>query len=53
MLCKVFTFSIIQDELVGFIMRDINGEPTSIKIPSPEESNKYFTPISPAAKTEG
>lgn len=44
--------SSIQDELVGFIMREINGEPV-IKIPSPEESNKYFTPISPAAKTEG
>jgi len=32
------------------ILREINGEPL-IKIPSPEESNKYFTPISPAAKT--
>ena len=32
------------------ILRELNGEPT-IRIPSPEESNKYFTPISPAAKT--
>lgn len=43
--------SSIQDELLGNnILREINGEPV-IKIPSPEESNKYFTPISPAAKT--
>jgi len=43
--------SSIQDELLGNnILREINGEPI-IKIPSPEESNKYFTPISPAAKT--
>lgn len=43
--------SSIQDELLGSnILREINGEPT-IKIPSPNDSNKYFTPISPAAKT--
>eukprot|EP00088_Acartia_fossae_P068576 TRINITY_DN872_c0_g1_i2.p1 TRINITY_DN872_c0_g1~~TRINITY_DN872_c0_g1_i2.p1 ORF type:complete len:1010 (+),score=359.78 TRINITY_DN872_c0_g1_i2:207-3236(+) len=43
--------SSIQEELAGSnILREINGEP-SIRIPSPEESNKYFTPISPAAKT--
>jgi len=43
--------SSIQDELVANnILRELNGEPT-IRIPSPEESNKYFTPISPAAKT--
>jgi len=33
------------------ILREMNGGETLIKIPSPEESNKYFTPISPAAKT--
>ena len=44
-------FANFQDELLGNnILREINGEPI-IKIPSPEESNKYFTPISPAAKT--
>ena len=43
--------SSIQDELLGSnILREINGEPI-IKIPSPNDSNKYFTPISPAAKT--
>ena len=43
--------SSIQDELLGSnILREINGEPM-IKIPSPNDSNKYFTPISPAAKT--
>jgi len=44
--------SSIQDELAvgNNILREMNGEPV-IKIPSPEESNKYFTPISPAAKT--
>jgi hypothetical protein len=48
--------SSIQDELLGNnILREINGEAT-IRIPSPEEggsSSKYFTPISPAAKTGG
>jgi hypothetical protein len=49
--------SSIQDELLGSnILREINGEAT-IRIPSPEEegggSSKYFTPISPAAKTAG
>lgn len=52
--------SSIQDELLGSnILREINGEAT-IRIPSPEEeavvgggSSKYFTPISPAAKTSG
>ena len=50
--------SSIQDELLGSnILREINGEAT-IRIPSPEEvdsssSSKYFTPISPAAKTGG
>jgi len=43
--------SSIQEELQGNqLLRELNGEPV-IKIPSPEESNKYFTPISPAAKT--
>jgi len=43
--------SSIQDELVADMLREMVAEP-SIKIPSPEESTKYFTPISPAAKTE-
>jgi len=48
--------SSIQEELLPLgssILRELNGgggEPV-IKIPSPEESNKYFTPISPAAQT--
>jgi len=52
--------SSIQEEISGGgggglpgqnILREMNGGETLIKIPSPEESNKYFTPISPAAKT--
>merc|ERR1719187_2117369 len=47
--------SSIQDELLGAnILREINGgeqqQPT-VRIPSPTESNAYFAPISPAAKT--
>jgi hypothetical protein len=56
--------SSIQEELTSSagasILRELNGgAPATIRIPSPEEeggagaSSKYFTPISPAAKTGG
>ncbi len=56
--------SSIQEELTSSagasILRELNGGvPATIRIPSPEEeggagaSSKYFTPISPAAKTGG
>ena len=48
--------SSIQDELLGEILKEINGsgEPGQgplIKIPSPTEEERYFAPISPAAQT--
>jgi hypothetical protein len=55
--------SSIQEELTSSgasILRELNGgAPATIRIPSPDEeggssgSSKYFTPISPAAKTGG
>jgi hypothetical protein len=45
--------SSIQDELLGAnILKEINGEEGPvIRIPSPEEEERYFAPISPAAQT--
>ena len=44
--------SSIQDELLGAnILKEINGEAPLVKIPSPNEEERYFAPISPAAQT--
>jgi len=45
--------SSIQDELLGNnILKEINGDAPQIKIPSPNEEERYFAPISPAAQTK-
>jgi len=45
--------SSIQDELLGTnILKEINGDAPQIKIPSPNEEERYFAPISPAAQTK-